>query len=276
VNLGPPSAPSYRLAIQNQQLGNTSIQLNDGSNDLLDILVSGSSAQYQINGEPTPAISSTSRNITIAPGVTAILLASGTSNIVISRTSSTLGNSLSSFVAAYNAAIDALTANRGQGGGALTGDPIVNTLQDSLRSLVNFSGGAGTIQGLADVGVNLDKTGHLSLDQTVLNAALTAHPQDVAAFIGSAKSGGFLKAATDTLNGLENPTTGTFQSELTQAQAQIDRKNQQITDEQSRIDLLQTNLTARISAADALIASLQNQVSYFTSLFASINGTKNS
>lgn len=273
VNLGPPSAPDYRLAIQNQSLGNESIQLNDGSQDLLNILVTGSDAQYQINGQPSTPISSSSQSITIAPGVTAILLEEGTSNIVVSRTTSSLGNTLSSFVTAYNAAIDALTANRGVAGGALTGDPIIPTLQDSLRTLVDYSGGgSGSVQSLADLGVTVDKTGHLSFDQSVLSAA---NPQDVQSFLGSASTSGFLNLAANTLNTLEDPTNGTFQTEETSVQGQIVNKNDQISAEQDRIDQLQTSLTKQISAADALIASLQQQLSNVTSLFASINGTTN-
>lgn len=270
VNLGPPSAPNYQLSIQNQALGNTQIQLNDGSQDLLSILVAGSDAQYQINGQPSTPIFSNSQTITIAPGVTAILLQEGTSNIVVSRTASSLGNTLSSFAAAYNAAIDALTANRGTGTGGLSGDPVILTLQQSLHTLVNYTGGSGSVQNLAAVGLSVDKTGHLTFDQSVLNSA---NPQDVASFLGSATTGGFLQTATNTLNQLEDPNTGTFVTEQNSFQSEIVDKNNQISAEQSRIDQLQTSLTAQISAADALIAGLQQQLTNITDLFASINGT---
>ena len=128
VNLGSPSAPSYQLSLQSTKLGNISIQLNDGTNDLMGTLSAGSAAQYQVNGNPATPISSDSSTVTIAPGVTVDLLGSGDSTVTVSQSSAAQANALSSFVAAYNAAVDELSANRGQGGGALTGDALINTL----------------------------------------------------------------------------------------------------------------------------------------------------
>jgi flagellar hook-associated protein 2 len=242
---------------------------------LLSTLSTGSQAQYQVNGQPATPVSSDSTTVTIAPGLTVDLLSSGDSNVVVSRSASAQSDALSSFVTAYNAAVDELSANRGQGGGKLTGDPLIFTLSQSLRNLSGFTGGSGTVGNLTDLGLTFDKTGHLSFDQTVFDNASTAHASDVKAFLGSPSTGGFLKAATDILNGLEDPTTGAVETTRANAQTAITKQNQRIADEQDRIDILTTSLTARISAADALIASLEQQVTYFTSLFASMNGNKN-
>jgi flagellar hook-associated protein 2 len=274
INLGPPSAPSYQLSLQSTKLGNIAIQLNDGSQDLLSTLSTGSPAQYQINGQPSTPISSDSTTVTIAPGLTVDLLQAGDSNVTVAQSSSAQSDALSSFVAAYNAAVDELGANRGQAGGALTGDPLIFTLSQSLRDLSGFTGGSGSAQNLTDLGLTFDKTGHLSFDQTTFDSVSSAHPGDVSAFLGSPSTGGFLKIATDTLNGLEDPVTGTLGTTLASAQTAIDKQNQKIADEQARIDTITKSLTAQIDAADALIASLEQQSSYFTSLFASMNGTK--
>ena len=274
INLGPPSAPSYQLSLQSTKLGNIAIQLNDGSQDLLSTLATGSEAQYQINGQPSTPISSDSTTVTIAPGLTIDLLAAGDSNITVSQSSSAQSNALSAFVAAYNAAVDEIGVNRGKGGGSLTGDPLIFTLSQSLRDLSGFTGGSGSVQNLTDLGLTFDKTGHLSFDQAIFNSVSSAHPSDVSAFLGSPSTGGFLKAATDKLSSIEDPITGTLGSTLASAQTAIDKQNQKIADEQARIDILTKNLTSQIDAADALIASLEQQANYFTSLFASMNGTK--
>jgi len=272
INLGPSSAPDYRLSIQNNQLGNAAIQLNDGTNNLLQTLQVGADAQYQVNGQPSTPISSTSSTITIAPGVTADLLQAGNANISVATSSSTLDSGLSSFVTAYNAAVDAVAANRGQNGGALAGDSLVSTLQQSLRSLVQYTGGSSSVQSVADLGLALDDTGHLSFDQAQFDSALASNPQDVASFLGSTTAGGFLKAASDNLSGLEDQTTGTFQAVESSLKTQILNKNQQISAEQDHINLVQTSLTNQISAADALIATLEQQVTTVTALFAAANG----
>ena len=270
INLGSPSAPDYRLSLQSTKLDNITIQLNDGSN-LMGTLTPGANAQYQVNGQPAALISSDSSTVTIAPGVTVDLLQAGDSNVTVSQSSSDQANALSSFVTAYNAAVDELGANRGQGGGALTGDALIYTLSQSLRDMSGFTGGSGSVQNLTDLGLTFDKTGHLSFDQTVFANMSAAHPIDVSAFLGSPTTGGFLKNATDTLNGLEDPTTGTIETTIASAQTAIDNQNQKISDEQTRIDTLTTSLTAKIDAADALIATLEQQQTYFTTLFTDMN-----
>jgi flagellar capping protein FliD len=131
------------------------------------------------------------------------------------------------------------------------------------------------VQNFTDLGLTFDKTGKLSFDQTVFNAASAAHSSDVRGFLGSPSTGGFLKAATDILNGLDDPIHGTIQASRDSAQLSITKQNQRIADEQAHIDILQQSLIARMSAADALIASLEQQVNYFTTLFASMYGNQN-
>jgi flagellar hook-associated protein 2 len=271
VNLGSPSAPNYQLSLQSTKLGTIALQLNDGSNDLMGALAAGSVAQYQINGQPATPISSDSSTVTIAPGVTVDLLESGDSTVTVAQSSQAQANALSSFATAYNAAVDELNVNRGQGGGALTGDALIYTLSQSLRDISSFTGGSGSVQNITDVGLTFDKNGHLNFDQTVFTNAVAAHPGDMSAFLGSPTTGGFLKDATDTMNGLGDPTNGVLETTIASAQTAIDNQNQKISDEQDRITALTTSLTSRIDAADALIASLEQQQTYYTTLFTDMN-----
>jgi flagellar hook-associated protein 2 len=271
VNLGSPSAPNYQLSLQSTKLGAIALQLNDGSNDLMGTLSGGSVAQYQINGQPSTPISSDSSSVTIAPGVTVDLLDSGDSTVTVAQSSTAQANALSSFATAYNAAVDELNVNRGQGGGALTGDALIYTLSQSLRDISSFTGGSGSVQNLTNIGLTFDQNGHLNFDQTVFASAAAAHPGDVSAFLGSATTGGFLKDATDTMNGLGDPTSGILETTITSAATAIDNQNQKISDEQDRITTLTVSLTSRIDAADALIASLEQQKTYFTTLFSDMN-----
>ena len=171
--------------------------------------------------------------------------------------------------------MDELASNRGEGGGALVGDPIISTLSQALRSLSGFTGGSGAVQNLTDLGLTIDKTGKMSFDQTVFETIAASHPNEVSAFLGSSTTSGFLKTAADTLKDLEDPISGLIGTTKISAQTAIDHQNQRIEDEQSRIDALTRDLTGRMAAADALIASLEQQVSYFTTLFGSMNGTQN-
>lgn len=269
VNLGPPSAPDYKLSVQSVALGNVAIQLSDsGGTNLLSTTSTGSLAQYQINGQPSTPISSDSSTVTLAPGLTADLLATGKTAITVASTSTSAANAISSFVTAYNAAASELDNQHGTAGGPLTGQSIVFSLEQALRNLTNYSGGSGSAQSLADLGLTFNQTGQISFNQSQFASVAASNPGDVAGFLGSASGGtGFLGAATNILHGLDDPTTGLFQSAASTVQSQINSDNQQITATQQQVTAVQNQMTAQMAAADSLIASLQSQVSYFTSLF---------
>jgi flagellar hook-associated protein 2 len=265
VNVGSPSSPDYRLSLQGTSLATQNIQLNDGSQNLLTVLVNGAQAQYQVDGQS--AVYSSSSQITIAPGVTANLLAAGQTTISVASDPSGAADALTSFVSAYNAVVAELNNNHGTAGGALTGQTIVTGLGESLQSLVSYTGGSGSVENLTDLGITFNQSGQLSFDQTTFENAETSDPQDVANFLGSSTTGGFLQAATNTLDGLLNTNTGLFAETNTSIQNQITSDNQESTDTENRITTMQNDLTAQMSQADTLIASLESQQNYYTDLF---------
>jgi flagellar hook-associated protein 2 len=270
VNIGPPSAPDYRLSLQSNTLGNVSIQLNDGTSDLLTPLTTGTLAQYQVNGSPATPIQSNSRSVTLAPGVTVQLLKAGSSTVTVSQTTSSISSALSSFVTAYNAAVDELNKSFGQNPGPLNGKSIIFDLKRSLHDLTNYTGGTGSITSLTGLGLSFDTSGHLSLDATTLSSATAAQMSDIFSFLGGATSGGFLQFATGQLSAIEDPTTGIISTTINSVSDSITHQNQLISNEQDYINQLQLSLQAKMAAADAAIAQIESQVSFFTGLFQSM------
>ena len=276
VNLGAPSSPDYRLSLQSTTLGSETIQLNDGSQNLLSVLNSGSPAQYQVDGQPSTPISSNNSIVTLAPGVTADLLKAGQTTVTVAPDSSAASNALSAFASAYNTALAELNFNHGTGGGALTGQSIVTHLEQSLSNLIQYSG-SGSVKSLADLGLTFNSQGQLSFDQGAFDNAQTTNPQGVASFLGSATGGGFLQNATNLLNGLEDSTTGVFAQTQSSYTKQITADNSEISDTQARITTMQNSLTQQMAQADAMIASLESQVTYYTNLFTDTqNALRNS
>ncbi len=274
VNVGGSSQPDYRLSLQSDELGDVSMQLNDGKQDLLAPSGSpGAPAQYTINGRP---VSSGSRTVTLAPGLTAEL--AGTSGgspvtVTVGNDTSGVSNALSAFAGAYNAAVDEVNQNRGQSGGALAGQSIVSTLSERLRALTSYAGG-GTISSLAALGLTFsDTSGHLSFDASAFDAAVSSQPDALAQFLGSPDGGGFLQMATTTLSGIED-SGGSLPTAISSTLSEIDSVNQQIADKQDQVSLLQQNLTQQMAAADALIASLQQQAQYFNDMFAAMRAAQ--
>src|SRR5579862_471675 len=268
INIGGPSAPDYRLSLQSTSLGATSIQLSDGTTpNLLTTLQTGTPAQYQVNGQPSTPISSNTSTVTIAPGVTVSLLSAGTTTVTVGQDPSAAENALSSLVSAYNAAATELATNHGNNGGALTGQSVVLSLQRSLQNLIHFTGGAGNVTGLADLGITVGSDGQLSFDPTKFASVAASDPQDLATFLGTATTSGFLATATNTLNGVDDAASGTIQTSIAAFQKQITADNNKITDDQNSIVTMQNTLTQQMSEADAAIAALESQASYFQQLF---------
>jgi flagellar hook-associated protein 2 len=274
VNIGSSSSPSYELSIQNSKYGPLPITLDDGSGNLLGAPTPATSVEYRVNGQPGTPLISDSRALSIAPGISVTVLEAGATDINIGQNTSSIANAISSFVTAYNAANQALAGQRGSSGGALAGQSIIMTLSQALRDIANYAG-SGSIQSIADLGLTFDKTGTLSFDSSVLSDAAARDLKGVMDFLGSPTTGGFLKAATDTLNGLTDSTSGAIPLTLASISGQITNTDNRINEDQDRIDQLRQNLSAQMAAADALIAQMQQQVTYMTNLFAAMTANQN-
>lgn len=270
VNIGGSSGADYRLSIQSEKYAGVTIQLNDGSQDLLQTLTTGSAVVYNVNGVPVAGISTDSRTVTLSPGVSVDLLKTGTTDISVSKTSSSVADMLAGFVTAYNATANKLDLHRGTSGGVLSGQVILSTLARSLSDIVGYSAGTGNIRSLADLGINLDDQGRLSLD----SATLEAKPvDDELAFLGDATSG-FLKSAGDVINLVQDSSEGLLTLEQESLDRQMQRQDQLIASNEERIEAMRQNLNLRMAAADAVIAVLERQADGIRGLFEAFRASQ--
>ncbi len=266
VNVGSSSSPDYRLSLRSTALGAVTIQLNDGEADLLDSMSVGRNASFTLNGK---TVETDSRTVTVGPGVELLLRAEGSTEITVSTSTSAISSALSSLAAAYNAALSELDSHRGEDAGALKGSSLVYSLAASLRELAGYAAGSGDINSLNGLGLTFQSDGKLSFDASTFEAA-AANRTALAGFLGSASSGGFLKYATDLLDGLENDSSGLISENLSSLSAQISEQNSRIDAEQERVDALEEQLIARMAAADAAIAEMEQKVNYINGLFESM------
>ena len=280
VNTGSSSSPNYRLVVTSTKLGSgttaDTITLNDGTQNLFGTVTPGSPATYTVNGITT-TIQSDSRTVTLAPGVTVDLLQpTGNQAVTVSvgRDSTQLSTALSGFVTAYNAAVDALSAQTGKSGGALTGESIVRQLTQALRNLTQFTPSGGSITGLAEMGLELGGDGHYAFDSTAFSSVGMDALQT---FLGDGTSTGFLKNASDVMKSVEDDSTGALKQAIQQNDDTISNQNDRIDTIQQRLSDMQADLTNRMAAADATIAALESKRDYFNNLFTAMqNQNKNS
>jgi len=274
VNVGGSSA-DYRLSIQSKNYAPDTIQLSAGGTNLLTTLSTGSNVTYTLNGEPSTSdpITSTSRTLTLSTGLTADVLTTGTANITVAGSTANISTAINSFVTAYNAATAELAKNRGQSGGALTGNSLVSQLQQALNSIGSYRSDSGTSSGvssLADIGLTFDQTGNLDFDSSTFASAASSSASAVTAFLGSETSGGFLQSAYSTLNATTS-ATGSITVAGNNLGNTVESLANQISTKQAQVTQLQTNLTTEMANADAAIASLQSQLSEITDLFTAEN-----
>jgi flagellar hook-associated protein 2 len=269
VNIGSTSSPDYRLSLSSNHYAADTIQLNDGSNDLLDTLSTGSNVTYKVNGISTD-LQSDSRTVTLAPGLTVDILKAAPGQPVtvnVAHDYSQLENSFTNLAAAYNAASAALGQQRGKGAGPLAGQSVVFSLEQTLRDITQYSATSGAVTSLADLGFTLGQDGTLSFDRTAFEAAATS---DIQTFLGSSDAPGFLKEAGDALSSVADSVSGSLENSIESLNGQIQRSNDQMSAEQDRIDSMTANLQTQLSNADAAIAVLEGQVTYMTNLFATL------
>ena len=188
---------------------------------------------------------STSSQLTLAPGLTVNLLQQTTSpvTITVSTSYNSLQSALSTFATDYNSAVSALGQQRGQNGGALSGQSIVYTLTNVLQSFSQYTASSGSVKSLNDLGLTLDQSGNLSFNAAAFSAANIA---DVQQFLGNTTSSGFLLSASNTLTSIADPNTGMLQTADNSIQSEITSENNYISQEQVRINDLQTSLQQQL------------------------------
>jgi flagellar hook-associated protein 2 len=135
-----------------------------------------------------------------------------------------------------------------------------------LNQIGTYTGGTGSITNLTQLGVEFTQQGTLTFDPTALSGLSSSQITDALSFLGSPTSG-FIQFATNTLNGITDPTTGVIATEAQALQNQTNTDQQQINTDQDRINTLQANLQAQMAQADALIATLQQQNTFLQGLF---------
>jgi len=269
VNVGSSQSPDYRISLQATKLGDLAPDLLDGGTSLQTQQTTGAEAQYIVNGSGN-TVSSSSRTVSIATGVTVNLLAASSSpvDITVTRSTSALSDALDAFATAYNDAVDEVDKQHGTTSGPLAGQSLVNDLSQLLSKMATYSASGSQVGSLASLGLDLDKTGHLTFNSLQLLSADLTNSNGVTAFLGSASGGGFLRLATDSLRGVEETGTGLLPAAKAALQQQISNLDSTIATQQDQVDRLKTRLQEQMAAADALIATMEQQYNYLSGLFS--------
>jgi flagellar hook-associated protein 2 len=239
-------------------------------------------AQYSINGlsltsstnSITTAVSGLTLNLTQAPPSGSTLQA----QITVGSDTNAVTNNVNSFIQAYNSLVNLESSLTGYNASTntastLTGETPMFELSSQLRSILGsqMSGGAsGAPSWLAEVGIDFQSNGTLSLNSAKFASALSANPTGVAKLFsnatGSGTQQGFAVRLAASVESMLGPT-GLVGGTQTSLQSTMGTMNHQITQMQGRLSQTQQQLIAQYSKLNAdMVVAQQNQVALANAL----------
>jgi flagellar hook-associated protein 2 len=231
-------------------------------------VVAAQNALVRVDGFERESSSNTVANL--VPGVTLALTkatAGKTTTLGLAADNSAVTSALTAFVTAYNAANTTLRNvsafdTTAQTSSALTGDSLVRTLQQQLRSQVTAN-----VTELTELGITIDKAGVMSFDSSTFNTAISERPGATAALLG--KQGGFTKELTTLLSSQLDTTDGTLAQRSNSLNTQIKGYEQQLDDLDTRMEQIRARYTAQFTAMETMITQMQSSASSLNQLLSS-------
>ncbi|MCC6538361.1 MAG: flagellar filament capping protein FliD [Bryobacterales bacterium] len=260
----------YYLSVTASATGENALELRrtagDSGSNLLTATNQGANASFKFNGVSVERADNVVADL--VPGLTFTILDETeddeTVNITAVSSRGGMATALNDFVDAYNATVDKLNTQIGENAGLLSGDYLVGQVSRTLRQVTGFQGG-GTVKSLAELGIELDRTGKMSFNSTKFYSLGSSTIEGAFTFMGSETSG--FGGLSRTLDQLSNPISGLIRLQQNNYDAADLRFNSQIADLSTRIERSQLALTEKLQQADVLLARLSSQQ---TSLEASL------
>lgn len=250
--------PDLTMTLQ----GQTGVNLN------AQVTVDGVSYQRQSN-----AISD------VLTGITLTLKDAGASTVSVVNNDTAIKEMVVSFVTAYNDAVQEISKNTGYD--ETTEDFGIlarTTLRDLPYALQNImtasvkADSVGLVTTMFDLGLEFNRDGTISIDETTLSAAIAGAPGSVSAFfLGDEEAG--ITGLADTVNEYLREVTGgggLVEAEKSAAQTRIDDLQLRIETETERLDKRYEILTKQFVELDRYMSQMKSMGSYLTGQFDSL------
>ena len=244
---------------------------------------SAAAAKASVNGLSVTSSSNVISNV--VEGVTIKLAKASTTpvNLTVASNTSSIKTAITAFADAYNNLSKYLTTqtayNSGtKSGGTLQGDSGTNALRSAMRAIAGDTGTmSGTLHRLAEIGLNPQTDGSLSVDGTKLDNALGSHLADVKSLF--ATSG----ATKDSDNGFATRLRAwgdkllSFDGSITTRSASLQQEINANTKAQdtfnTRMTTVEARMRAQYTALDTQMAKMNALSSYVTQQITTMNKT---
>jgi len=268
----------YQLVVQAESTGLDSSfaidasGLSGGSVPTFTNVQAGADAELTINGI---AVTSASNSIEAVPGLTidANQAGLGATTITVGLDQDAFKAQVDTFIDDYNEIIRFYGANTvydtdSNVQGPLTGESVARNIVDRLGTLVSsdYSGVAGSFTLLAQIGVQTNQDGTLTLDAADFEDAIDAGFDDVVTLLTS--EDGPLAALQNQIDDVYVNSDGLLDSRRDTLQDEIDRLQEDIERESIRIESRTETLRAQFTRMEEAFSELQNAGSYLGSLLS--------
>jgi flagellar hook-associated protein 2 len=275
------------------QANGFSIELGAGLQDLgFTTPQAAVDARFSVNGLAltsasnvvSNAIDGVSLSLTQAPAASAAPGSTVDATVTLDTDVDQMVKSVNAFISAYND-VDKLITDLSKydpttrTGAVLNGESALRQIQTQLRTVLRgvVSGATGDYTQLSQVGIGVQRSGALGMDEAKLRAAATADPAKLARLFATddadAARDGLAVRMQDAVRSLLN-SNGVLDSRQQGLQASIRTLDQQQERMQARLDLIEARLKRQYSDLDALLTSRQGQSNALANALAGLPSLK--
>jgi flagellar hook-associated protein 2 len=272
---------TYRLRLESAETGKASdftIADADG-NELLGgaAVAKGQDAQITVGADVIHSGSNTFK--ALLPGVDVTLKNGSVSETPVTVTLATDAGSMSSkvktLVDTLNSVLSDIDSVTRSGGGdtvagPLAGDAALRQVRGQLLDSLYSATGSG----LADVGIQLDRSGKFTFSESKFKSAYEADPVTVAArFTKTDAASGFADRLGTLAKSVSDGYDGTIATAIKGRETVVDRLNAGIEDWDRRLELRRNNLTRQYTALETALSNMNSQSNWLSGQLSSLSSS---
>lgn len=180
---------------------------------------------------------------------------------------------LNTFVSAYNDIIKFISSQKDS---SWANDSGMQSAKRRLQSLlVESTGGTGSLQRLAEIGITTDKKeGTISLDATKIDSLISNDFQSLEnLFLGQDGTEGINKKFLTFLEGITDSTTGLYSARKKSTDRAVKGIDRNIDNMELRLEKREKSMRAQFEALETLMSSLNSTSSYLSQQISSWNAS---
>lgn len=235
-------------------------------------------AQFTVDGIPYQRQSNTMSDV--QSGLTLTLKGIGSSTVTVANNDDGVKEMVTTLVTAYNDVVQELRDKTAYDSeteefGILTGTTLwdLSFELQSMMTSTNIADPDGNIKSLFDLGLEFDRDGNITIDDTLLSAAISDYSDGVQAFfLGDSEEG--IEGLADKINNRLRTLTGSagaIEGERSSAQSRIDDLNLKFEEDTDRLTRRYDLLAKQFVALDSYMSKMKSMGNFLTGQFNSLS-----